>query len=66
MVEGDKHINGQGNTGEGSPPPNKGGGGARNTAPGSYNSRNPIRGLFSLCHVKVINPPPCKVDEIEH
>lgn len=36
------------------------------TAPRSHNSHNPIRGLFSLCHVKVINPPSCKVDEIEH
>lgn len=33
--------------------------------PGSYNSWNHISGLFSLCHVKVINPPPTKVDEIE-
>lgn len=36
------------------------------TAPGSCNRQNYISGLFSLCHVKVINPPPCKVDEIDH
>lgn len=28
----------------------------RGVAWGDYKSRNPIRGLFPLCHVKVINP----------
>lgn len=36
------------------------------TAPGNYYSPNHISGLFSLCHARVINPPPCKVDEIDH
>lgn len=44
-------------------PLNKCGGGV---AWGDYKSHNPIRGLFPLCHVKVINPPSWKVDVIKH